>query len=369
MANEPLDEEQIALTEDEIKKLKSLEEADGGPRKSEKPLIQGVTHTLRSCYSKGECKRYFKPTFVAIGPLNHQKGNTRDLRFDRGEQWKQQLAAIFINFCGNAEQFYKNIKKHINSLRKHYDIDEVKKWNDEELALMFLVDGCALLHFIALDVTNQWEEFSVINDLVGIEKVDFFLLENQLPYQLLGIILDSIDKVANVESPNTKPKELFEKFIEEFIDRSFLSLTAQEQPHHSQPQPQNQVDHSQPHSPKGLIGIFNLCGMRRVQKQPQNRFHPSQTHFDDKQHSQPHSDDEQHSQPHSDDDRFHHSQPHSPMGFIRIFNLCGMRRVQKQPQTRFHPSQTHFDDEQHSQPHSDDDRFHHSQPHSDDDRG
>ncbi|GLT46447.1 hypothetical protein SLA2020_201950 [Shorea laevis] len=96
--------------------------------------------------------------------------------------------------------------------------------------------------------------------------------------------------------------------------------------------------------------------MRRVQKQPQNRFHPSQTHFDD----------EQHSQPHSDDDRFHHSQPHSPMGLISIFNLCGMRRLQKQLQNRFHRSQPHFDRFHHSQPHFDDEQ--HSQPHSDDEQ-
>ncbi|GLT65458.1 hypothetical protein SLA2020_378900 [Shorea laevis] len=180
-SNKPLDEKQIQLTKDEIEKLKSLAEANTRPATSDRPLIQEVTHILRSCYTMEECKRYFNPTYVALGPLNYQERTKRDLRFERGEESKRRLAAMFIKLTnGTTEDFYKNVKKKMDTLRNCYNFKEGQKWNDEDLAFMFLVDGCALLHFIVLDVNVMWQEFIGTDDLVGIERVDFFLLENQL---------------------------------------------------------------------------------------------------------------------------------------------------------------------------------------------
>ncbi|GKV49623.1 hypothetical protein SLEP1_g56364 [Rubroshorea leprosula] len=50
-----------------------------------------------------------------------------------------------------------------------------------------------------LDVDDTLEDFSVDNDLVSIEKNDFFLLENQLPYQLLEILIDSFAEASAME--------------------------------------------------------------------------------------------------------------------------------------------------------------------------
>ncbi|GLU06602.1 hypothetical protein SLE2022_236220 [Rubroshorea leprosula] len=235
-SNKPLDEMQSTLSEDEIRKLKSLDEADKGALTSNKPLIQEVTSILRWCYSKGERRRYFKPISVAIGPLNHQKKTKREWRFERGEKWKLRLAAMFIHSSkGTVQDFYKNVKEEISKLRNCYNFKEGQNWTDEKWALMFLVDGCALLLFIILDVSDQWEEFRVTTGLAGVEKVDFFLLENQLPYQLLEILRDSYAEFSSV--PNLK--QLFKKLITKFINRSFLSLTAQEEEQQEQQQRPN----------------------------------------------------------------------------------------------------------------------------------
>ncbi|GLT52141.1 hypothetical protein SLA2020_254960 [Shorea laevis] len=239
-SNKPLDEMQFTLSKDELKKLTSLDEADKGALTSNKPLIQEVTSTLHWCYSDGECRRYFKPISVAIGPLNHQKKIKREWRFERGEKWKLRLAAMFIHSsAGTVKDFYKNVKEEINNLKNCYNFKEGQKWTDEKLALMFLVDGCALLLFIILDVSDEWEVFRVTNGLAGIEKVDFFLLENQLPYQLLEILIDSYAEFSVVElRPNLK--KLFKKLITKFINRSFLSLTAQEEEQQQQEGEQQQ---------------------------------------------------------------------------------------------------------------------------------
>ncbi|GLT27016.1 hypothetical protein SLA2020_260410 [Shorea laevis] len=245
-SNKPSDEIQITFNEDEIKKLKLLEEADAGVSTPNKPLIQEVTQKLISCYSSEECRGYFKPTSVAIGPLNHRKGTNLDSRIERGEKCKLKLAAMFINFSESTkEDFYKNVKKEIYRLKNCYDSNGVGNWNDEELAWMFLVDGCALLGFIALDMMGLWQEYTADFDLVDIEKVDLFLLENQLPYRLLEILIDSFCEVSSEEStenPMEINSKLFKNLITEFVTRSFLILTGQQQH-------QIQVDYSPPHPP------------------------------------------------------------------------------------------------------------------------
>ncbi|GLT60183.1 hypothetical protein SLA2020_329620 [Shorea laevis] len=239
------DEDEIAmlhilLTEDESGKLKLLKEANTKTLPSNKILIRKVPHQLSSCYCKEDCERYFQPTCVAIGPLNHQRETNKHSRIQRGEECKLKLAKMFIDECnGKEEDFYENVKKEIKSLKDCYCF-EGQKWTDEELAFMFLVDGCALLLFIVLYVDDKWEVFRVTHGLVGIAKVDFFLLENQLPYQLLKILIDSFVEASEDEDEDEDFKKLFKEYITDFINKIFFSLIAPQQH-------RIQVDHSQPH--------------------------------------------------------------------------------------------------------------------------
>ncbi|GLT34419.1 hypothetical protein SLA2020_089360 [Shorea laevis] len=230
------------LTEQAIKfgKLKSLKEANIDSLPSHKPYIREVPHKLSSCYHKEDCKRYFQPTSVAIGPLNRQRETNKHSRIHRGEECKLKLAKMFIKECnGKVEDFYENVKKEIETLKDCYYF-KGQNWTDEELAYIFLVDGCALLLFIVLYVDNKWEGFRDTHGLVGIPEVDFFLLENQLPYQLLKILIDSFVEA----SKDVDFKRLFKEYITDFINNSFLSLIASQQH-------RIQVDHSQPHLSHG----------------------------------------------------------------------------------------------------------------------
>ncbi|GKV43544.1 hypothetical protein SLEP1_g50825 [Rubroshorea leprosula] len=211
----------------------SLEEANTDSLPSNKPYIREVPHKLRSCYNKEDCKRYFQPTSVAIGPLNHQREPNEHKRIHRGEECKLKLAKTFIEECdGKVEHFYENVMKGIKSLKDCYYF-KGQNWTDQELASMFVVDGCALLLFIVLYVDDKWEGFRVTHDLVGIPVVDFFLLENQLPYQLLKILIESYVEA----SKDIDFKRLFNEYITDFINKSFLSLIAAHQH-------RIQIDHS-----------------------------------------------------------------------------------------------------------------------------
>ncbi|GKV40808.1 hypothetical protein SLEP1_g48409 [Rubroshorea leprosula] len=172
-------------------RLKSLEKAASDPYLTPtKPLIQRATQIL---HVKNDFDQYFQPIFVAFGPLHHPRDD--DSRLYRAESSKLQLAAKFIKGSGRTnEDFYNNVKEHLSSLKKCYEQKELDKWkenwDDDDLAWMFLVDGCAVLYLAHLDVNHYWEKVGCKNiDLVAFAKLDMFLLENQLPFQLLQLLM------------------------------------------------------------------------------------------------------------------------------------------------------------------------------------
>ncbi|GLT58124.1 hypothetical protein SLA2020_310450 [Shorea laevis] len=137
-------------------RLKSSE--DGGCFPTEtttKPLTQRVTHILLR--DNEDFQWYFKPISVALGPLHHD--HSPDSKLQRGEKSKLQMAEKFIKYSGKKkEDFYKEVKGNINSLRECYDSKEIKPWCDECLAWLFLVDDCAVLFFVYHDATENLKE-------------------------------------------------------------------------------------------------------------------------------------------------------------------------------------------------------------------
>ncbi|GLT91334.1 hypothetical protein SLE2022_092250 [Rubroshorea leprosula] len=219
------------LTEQEGEKLMLLEEGVGDfhvtatrplNATSTKPLIQRAMPALRELYNEKTMDRYFKPISFSFGPLHHVKKLTQGSTFEKAEKFKRRLAAMFISYSGNQKEvLYENVKKEIHSLRNCYDPIEVVDWEDEELAWMFLVDGCALLHFIFLDVKGAWEELGGKNAQSVFMIHDLFLLENQLPFQLLEILIYSC-----IEGPHKRRRSHQEELkdsIAKFINKPLLS--------------------------------------------------------------------------------------------------------------------------------------------------
>ncbi|GKV40838.1 hypothetical protein SLEP1_g48438 [Rubroshorea leprosula] len=210
-------------------RLKSSE--DGGCFPTEtttKPLIQTVTHILLR--DNEDFQPYFKPISVALGPLHHDY--SPDSKLQRGEKSKLQMAEKFIKYSGREmEVFYTRVKAEINSLRECYDSKEIKTWCDECLAWLFLMDGCAVLFFILHDATDNLDKLGAKDDLLAYVKMDLFLLENQLPYQLLQILMNLCTRVplCSPEDENKSAAEVLNASITTFIDKNAMNLLGQEQ--------------------------------------------------------------------------------------------------------------------------------------------
>ncbi|KAG8479727.1 hypothetical protein CXB51_029551 [Gossypium anomalum] len=181
----------VTLSSGELGNLESLDKAfEGGqPNLTPNPLIRKVPSTLRR---NKYFKKYFKPKVISIGPLHHDDRTLRE-----SKELKLKLAAHFVkNIDVDKHSLYSNMKKEIDDLKKCYDPQELEKYrdNDEKLAWMFFVDGCAILQAVYMRYGNSADIFKVYgqlfikNDLLTFVYSDLFLLENQLPFRVLELL-------------------------------------------------------------------------------------------------------------------------------------------------------------------------------------
>uniref|UniRef100_A0A2N9IE34 Uncharacterized protein n=1 Tax=Fagus sylvatica TaxID=28930 RepID=A0A2N9IE34_FAGSY len=101
-------------------------------------------------------KSYCEPRVVSFGPIHHD-----EKKYRLTEEYKLVLADDFIKNSGNrGEDLYEMVKNNIKHLREYYDEEVTEKYNDEAIAWILFVDGCATLQFIDA-VVNKKELKSV----------------------------------------------------------------------------------------------------------------------------------------------------------------------------------------------------------------
>ncbi|PQP92118.1 UPF0481 protein [Prunus yedoensis var. nudiflora] len=162
-------------------RLKEFREAEA-PSLDAKPKIQRIPFMLRD---HKNFDKYYEPRVAAIGPFHHGKP-----KYEQAEKVKRYLA---VNFVKDSEQndadLLKKVEENIKELRKCYDEEATKEYDDDSLAWMLFVDGCSTLEFIYK--YDDLESFMIKRDQVAFVEQDMFLLENQLPYQLLKLLMSS----------------------------------------------------------------------------------------------------------------------------------------------------------------------------------
>ena len=168
---------------------------------------------------------YYEPQVMSFGPYHHGKPNLQD-----GETLKLKLAATYfrISFDQSGEKIYDRISSDIGELRNCYNPKSTKDYTNEELSMMLLVDGCALLSYIlcvCLGGYFRHEEYGIrYQDLSRIHQ-DALLLENQLPYRLLHHLMEMfVNDAWTVIFQEFFGMSTEESFFQEFfpIEESFL---------------------------------------------------------------------------------------------------------------------------------------------------
>ncbi|KAM3738684.1 hypothetical protein ACB098_09G149100 [Castanea mollissima] len=196
-------------TSSKEEKFKKLMDAEAKVQPGTPPKI-GKVLMLRG---HKHFRKYCEPRVVSLGPIHHGKP-----AYQPTEEFKLMLAKKFIGKTGRTvKELYGIIEENIKELRGYYDEKVTQKYSDEDLAWMLFVDGCATLHFIDSIVNNTFQDVNIKNDQVAFVQQDLFLLENQLPYQLLDYLMKNIK-----EEGNSKKEEELRKSIQNFINKQSM---------------------------------------------------------------------------------------------------------------------------------------------------
>lgn len=148
------------------------------------PKIQKVANDLRE---RKDYTSHYLPKVVSMGPIHH--GNPE---LQMGEEYKLIWAQKYIASTGvNREQLYNEVADKLDDLRSLFadnvltidsnsDLEGFSSF-DEKLTWMLFVDGCSLLYILyGIYETQGW--------LMKLVSRDVLLLENQLPFMLLGLL-------------------------------------------------------------------------------------------------------------------------------------------------------------------------------------
>ncbi|XP_062019217.1 UPF0481 protein At3g47200-like [Rosa rugosa] len=157
---------------------------------------QRVPDMLRDQSDHRNFEKYYEPRAVAIGPFHHYKP-----RCQLAEKFKLALAEKFIEDSGcQVEDLHKIIEDHINTLKDCYDEEVTRSYTDEALTHLLFLDGCSTLQFIYSFMHGELAEFKIKRDQVAFAEQDLFLLENQLPYQVLKLLMSLSAKEGNLKA-------------------------------------------------------------------------------------------------------------------------------------------------------------------------
>ena len=171
--------------------------------------IPKVPVTLRNIL---DFPKWIEPSVISIGPYYHDHDNLQE-----GEKLKPLWAKRFIDDSNQGVRcLYQKIERKIRELRNCYDSQAILKYNDKQLATMFVLDGCFLLHFIRSFCSNKeggLNGSNFTNHHIAYIQQDLFLLENQLPFQVLKLLFQD----AQFQDSNS-----MEELIKEFVTSKII---------------------------------------------------------------------------------------------------------------------------------------------------
>lgn len=131
----------------------------------------------------------YEPLVVSLGPYHHGKKELQP-----AEDFKLIALEMFVADSGHdALFFYSKVLQLVNDARNCYFEDSTSKYDDETFAQMMLLDACFIINAIiskSKSAANFYITRNCLGDLVSaIVLRDLFLLENQIPFWLLKLLI------------------------------------------------------------------------------------------------------------------------------------------------------------------------------------
>ncbi|KAL5546494.1 hypothetical protein UlMin_006181 [Ulmus minor] len=167
-----------------IDKLATAVEGTKAPGQTDKPKIQKVPMVLRGHIN---FEKFYEPRTVPIGPIHH-----KDEKLQLAQQYIENINIENTKKSGKTTtDLYEKIKEEMEALKLFFHPEVIKDYKEEELSWMLFLDGCSTLQFMYGVVHEKMREYNIKSDQVAFAQQDLFLLENQIPFKVLTLLLDS----------------------------------------------------------------------------------------------------------------------------------------------------------------------------------
>ncbi|KAL5578358.1 hypothetical protein UlMin_020057 [Ulmus minor] len=203
---EPANDDQIFL-----KEIKEAVKYLGGENKESVQQITKIQRVSLLMLREEKYSDYFVPREMPIGPI-HADSEKVEVK-----QLKLKLAAKFIMSSGQTHEYLLQVVKDVvPTLKICFDANVIKLFDDEQLARMLFLDGCSVLQFIHSYVRNELKELQIKNTQVVSIQDDLFLLENQIPFEVLDHLMDSMSEGA-------VNKDALEQSLHQFVGMNLLA--------------------------------------------------------------------------------------------------------------------------------------------------
>ncbi|XP_057982241.1 uncharacterized protein LOC131167453 [Malania oleifera] len=144
--------------------------------------IQRVPKMLREVKANRKC---YSPGVVSFGPFHSDK------ELQVTEKTKMKWARHFISRSSttNVDEFYARVEKTAKTTRHCYEHGSTDAFDDDAFARMMFLDGCFILQFVDCCAGETGDDMNMKSHDVAFVTRDLFLLENQIPFEVLKCLM------------------------------------------------------------------------------------------------------------------------------------------------------------------------------------
>ncbi|KAL7599036.1 hypothetical protein Lser_V15G26237 [Lactuca serriola] len=141
----------------------------------------------------GDYEKYYVPKAVSIGPYHYGNPKLQSIEKLKPVFTKELLSRSEHNERLSSLYKYLGAANMVKELRGFYEEKSTDHLSDKEFTMMILLDGCFILYYIIFIYGERAENCIYLrsHQIVLIHR-DLFLLENQIPFKILNMVMDLI---------------------------------------------------------------------------------------------------------------------------------------------------------------------------------
>ncbi|KAJ6294899.1 hypothetical protein OIU76_022895 [Salix suchowensis] len=173
--------------------------------------VPRVPSEFRAMIENSDC---YDPLVVSIGPYHHGKENLQEM-----EKLKAKMAGQFVkDSIEVAEEMYSMVKDVVSVARACYEEESTRQFKDEKFTQMMFLDGCFILEVLF----NKLQKQKLRKEEVTSITRDLFLLENQLPFQVLIPLMRIYVMSGHYSAVERRSSSSKQSWSSERIDRELI---------------------------------------------------------------------------------------------------------------------------------------------------